>query len=113
MTSVLTWLVTWQLTSALTCRGENGTGTRIEYQIRVLEIPKFSDTDTDNFVFGTDTGTFGYVYPNFRIRIRIPELMYFRIRVKYGNTIPGKFLNHLGRIRVPGLSQSEGNAYTT
>jgi hypothetical protein len=99
MTSALTWLVTWQLTSALMCRGENGTGTRIGYRIRVLEIPEFSDTYTDNFVFGTDTGTI--------------RLMYFRIRVKYGNTIPGKFLNHSGRIRVPGLSQSEGNAYTT
>jgi hypothetical protein len=53
-------------------RGENGTGILVGYRIRVLEIPEFSDTDTDNFIFGTDTGTI--------------RLIHFRIRVEYGNT---------------------------
>jgi hypothetical protein len=38
-------------------RGENGSGTRTGYRIRILIRDVFSDTDTGNFIFGTDTGT--------------------------------------------------------
>jgi hypothetical protein len=55
--------------SSLT-RGENGSGTRNGYRIRVLIRDYFSDTDTGIFIFGTDTGN--------------TRIVQFRIRVGYG-----------------------------
>ena len=51
-------------------RGENRSGIPAGYRIRIVQIPVFSDTDTDIFIFGTDTGN-----------TRIVQL---QIRVGYG-----------------------------
>jgi hypothetical protein len=36
-------------------RGENRSGIPVWYQIQIVQIPIFSDTDSGIFIFGTDT----------------------------------------------------------
>jgi hypothetical protein len=36
-------------------RGENRSGIPVGYQIRIVQIPVFSDTDSSSFIFETDT----------------------------------------------------------
>jgi hypothetical protein len=55
---------------AVGSRGENGSGIPAGYRIWIVQIPVFSDTDSNIFIFRTDTGN-----------TRIVQL---QIRVGYG-----------------------------
>jgi hypothetical protein len=72
----------------LASRGENGSGTRFGYRIRILIRDAFSDTNTGIFKFGTDTDT---------TRMRC-----LRIQDGYRMPITRQIPGTCGRIRVPG-----------
>jgi hypothetical protein len=51
-------------------RGEYGSDIPVGYQVRIVQIPVFSDTDSGIFIFGTDTGN--------------TRILKLRIRIGYG-----------------------------